>query len=361
MTHPHLHDDPAGDEHDAWLAEALRHAPDAGADASPALSEAILREARSAPAMATGRGQRGHWQGLLSAWRWLARPPVAAGFASVLMATLIGLMWRDLPLDDAVPPSPAPSATTAPPAAAPARIADPAPDSASDGAAPAVTLPARPPRPRERTTFPVDTPATPSTEAAVVAAPEPAESRSTRPETAPAAGPSARADEPARERADAGAAKAARAAPANAGGPSATALGALPSGASGLVALSQPARAGSAPLAGLLADIAQAPDHWRWQRGGGDTHVMSPGLQRWLAQLDRAAVSQWGVAAGRASRDGPVALRLWRDGTPQAALGFDDGTVWVEITGTPASTTVAALLPEAAIEALKNALNDATP
>ena len=359
MKRPHLHGESAGDERDAWLAEALRHAPDAGADASDALSEAILREARSAPAMATGRGQRGHWQGLLSAWRWLARPPVAAGFAGVMMATLIGLMWRDLPLGDAVPPSPVRSVTSAPPATAPARNADTAPDSASDGAAPAVSLPARPPRLRERTKAPVDMKGTPSTEAAVAAAP--AEPRSTWPETAPAAGPSARADEPARERADADAGKAVRAVPANAGGPSANALGALQSGASGMVARSQPAQAGSAPLAGVLADIARAPDRWRWQRGGADTHAMSPGLQRWLAQLDRAAASHWAVVAGRAPRDGPVALRLWRDGAPQAALGFDDATVWVQISGTPASTTAAATLHDAAIEALQNALNEVAP
>ena len=123
----------------------------------------------------------------------------------------------------------------------------------------------------------------------------------------------------------------------------------------------QSAQARSAPLAGILVDIAQAPDHWRWQRGSSDTHAMSPGLQRWLAQLVRVAASQWVVVAGRAPRDGPVALRLWRDGTPQTALGFDDGTVWAEITGTSASTTATATLPEAAIEALKNALNDVTP
>ena len=123
----------------------------------------------------------------------------------------------------------------------------------------------------------------------------------------------------------------------------------------------QSAQARSAPLAGILVDIAQAPDDWRWQRGSSDTHAMSPGLQRWLAQLERVAASQWVVVAGRAPRDGPVALRLWRDGAPQAALGFDDATVWVQISGTPASTTAAATLHDAAIEALKNALNDATP
>ena len=41
---------PAGPEHDAWLREALRHAPDAGASPPPSLRDAILAAARAGAA-----------------------------------------------------------------------------------------------------------------------------------------------------------------------------------------------------------------------------------------------------------------------------------------------------------------------
>ena len=77
------------EERDAWLAQALRHAPDADADAPPALSDVILREARAAAVQSAASaapprsGGIGLPRWLASAWDWLARPPVAAGFASV--------------------------------------------------------------------------------------------------------------------------------------------------------------------------------------------------------------------------------------------------------------------------------------
>ena len=40
-------------EHDAWLREALRHAPDAAAGPPAAVSDAILRQARSEMAAST--------------------------------------------------------------------------------------------------------------------------------------------------------------------------------------------------------------------------------------------------------------------------------------------------------------------
>jgi hypothetical protein len=121
-----------GEEHDAWLRQALLHAPDAAAAPPDALREAILAEARSA-ARARSRtpspAPRG--RSLLDAiadfWSWLARPPVAAGFASVMAATIVGLMWWDRPMDEALPP-PASSSRVAAPALAPrATTATPAP------------------------------------------------------------------------------------------------------------------------------------------------------------------------------------------------------------------------------------------
>ena len=92
-------------ERDAWLREALRHAPDSGALPPRALSEAILASARAAARSPQGlplhRASRAPPTRRLAAfWDWLVRPPVAAGFASVLVATLVGLMWWDRPMDD---------------------------------------------------------------------------------------------------------------------------------------------------------------------------------------------------------------------------------------------------------------------
>ena len=112
-----------GPEHDAWLREALRHAPDASASPPPSLRESILAEARAAaragwarPAAAPSLLDRA-----LAFWSWLARPQVAAGFASVMAATLVGMLWWDRPMDEAM--LPASSSRTADQARTPAQDA----------------------------------------------------------------------------------------------------------------------------------------------------------------------------------------------------------------------------------------------
>ena len=92
-------------ERDAWLREALRHAPDSGALPPRELSETILASARAATRSAQGLPARhpaahGPTHPLAAFWDWLARPSVAAGFASVMAATLVGLMWWDRPMDE---------------------------------------------------------------------------------------------------------------------------------------------------------------------------------------------------------------------------------------------------------------------
>ena len=88
-------------ERDAWLREALRHAPDAAAAPPRDLSETILAQARAA-ARAGGAPARTARRRtpVLALWDWLARPPVAAGFASIMAATLVGLMWWGRPMDE---------------------------------------------------------------------------------------------------------------------------------------------------------------------------------------------------------------------------------------------------------------------
>ena len=98
-------------ERDAWLREALRHAPDSGALPPNGVSEAILAEARAAARSAAPRRvapRAARANAFAALWAWLAQPPVAAGFASVMAATLVGLMWWDQPMDQTIARAPAP-------------------------------------------------------------------------------------------------------------------------------------------------------------------------------------------------------------------------------------------------------------
>ncbi|HEY0855522.1 MAG TPA: hypothetical protein VGE16_00600, partial [Albitalea sp.] len=109
------------DERDAWLRDALRHAPDADAAPPAALSALILREAQiklRRPAAAAAPSIR------TRLWMWSARPAVGAGLASVMLAGVIAGMWWDRPMHENTPratmepmraeaPAPPPEATTA--------------------------------------------------------------------------------------------------------------------------------------------------------------------------------------------------------------------------------------------------------
>ncbi len=137
-------------ERDAYLEVALRHAPDAGIDAPASVSAAILREARGAAAQAApsrpGSGKASGLSGgagvaaaLLRFWTWLARPPVAGAFASVMVATLAGVMWWGEPIERTLerPMAKADSAPAAP--AAPAERVAPVPAVTSVEPPPALT------------------------------------------------------------------------------------------------------------------------------------------------------------------------------------------------------------------------------
>ena len=143
-----------GPEHDAWLREALRHAPDATAAPPISLREAILAEARAATRAVPRNAPTISLTDRFAAfWSWLARPPIAAGFASVMAATLVGLMWWDRPMDEAMPQASAPVVV----AAAPKAEADPqSPVSAAPAplAGPATTA--------QSTTTPAATPSVPA-------------------------------------------------------------------------------------------------------------------------------------------------------------------------------------------------------
>jgi hypothetical protein len=180
------------DERDAWLSQALRHAPDVAAAPPNALREAILAEARSA-VRPLGRSSMAATQATLADrlaafWAWLARPPVAAGFAGVMAATLVGLMWWDRPMDESLTPPPVRIAkpdAAAPPAApsvAPDALASPSPAAAP----PTAAAPALP----KATTTPTRRQSAPSTQTAAAGVSEEKQRKDSAPSNALQAAPS---------------------------------------------------------------------------------------------------------------------------------------------------------------------------
>src|SRR5204862_5176238 len=116
---------------------------DAELGAPEALSASILREAqaKARPAAAPAPTRTPSFGTRL--WIWLAQPAVGAGLASVMVGTVIGLMWWERPLQDASPRETAtvaapavPAPTPPPPAEAPvARDEAPMQKEATDTAA----------------------------------------------------------------------------------------------------------------------------------------------------------------------------------------------------------------------------------
>lgn len=348
--------DKARDEdRDAWLAQALRHAPDANADAPPALSDAILREARAAAPRAAASharprpGTTSPLQWLASAWSWLARPPVAAGFASVMVASLVGVMWWGQPLDQTLPRAPEGVSSTpqaraeaSPPAAvaaAPAapKAAEPSRESAAQGRlankkeAETNARASRPTGERVRMLGAADA-------GPVVAAAPPAAFPA-----APAA-PAPQAAAAANEAQSAHSERLEQAAP-----------------AAKAMAKARSTGASEAPLATLRAQIAQQPERWLWQRAPGTPQPMNPAMQRWLAELDRQTASRWQSNAGSMVREPSSSVRLFRDGALQLTLGLTGSGVWAEAIGASALPALMVPLPESTAESLRKALDDAAP
>lgn len=134
-------------ELDAHLRAALRHAPDRDTAAPAQLSEQILSAARrSVQPMHEGPAWPRHVRAALaSALDALTRPAGAAAFASLVLATVIGVMWHEGDPTEVLPerlrrPDAAPRArsdTPAPAPTAPATLQTPAePASQAQTAAP---------------------------------------------------------------------------------------------------------------------------------------------------------------------------------------------------------------------------------
>jgi len=335
------HDEPA---RDAWLSQALQHAPDAEAAPPAALSEAILRQARNAVTPSRAAAPARTTNPLLRWWSWLARPPIAAGFATVMVATLVGVMWWDKPLDAFAPQPDVP--------AAPAPMAQDKED--KDTVAQASAVAAAPPARDESKAVARSEPEKPRS----IAPPPPPAAQRERAGASRASVPPAATGELQTRTADAAPPPTAAAAPAPAPAPA-------PLSAPAAVADSAAKFAATPPAAGLalrrqdaetITPLIEQPERWAWQRGAG-RQPATPSLQRWLAQLDRSV--HWRPASGTspAAADGDV-LQLWRDGAPRATIVLGDDAVWL----TPAGSAplMAPLSPDAAA-ALKSALIAATP
>ncbi|MBT9527489.1 MAG: hypothetical protein IV105_19720 [Rhizobacter sp.] len=315
------------EERDAHLRAALRHAPDAQLQPPPALSDLILKEARAKArdALPPAPAPR---HPLWRAWDWLARPSVATAFAGVMVATLIGLMWWDQPMDEAMPRPPIPAAAPAPvapppPAAPIAEVARPAP------AAEPTQAPQRKPAPAAK-------PAPPAAPARELAAREEAAApvvggaaqpaREAAPTVALAAPPPAPAPAPAADTATTGAAAMSRA---QSFDESKRQRNVASADSLGRAARTE-ARATELrhSVAQVRAAIAAEPARWMWQRDGGPQQAMNDVVSNWLARLDADAGDRWQPVDASTLRPGRE-IRLLRDG--HTAHGFrlvENGVLW---------------------------------
>ena len=340
MSGPGSSDPRADPERDAWLREALRHAPDAQAEPPRALSDAIRREAHAAASQRRRPDVRPD-SAFAAFWAWLARPQAAAGFASVMVATLVGLLWWDRPMP--APTEPVPAAPMSQPNASPAAIAAPVPKDEARGEAKPATLTTPPAeissvRRELQRTAPAATRGGPPSPAPLqmrredgaaervmadaqgksAPAPSPSPSPSPSLQIAEAARPAAAPEAPA-----APVATAAPAAPVAAAALEAAAIrdqsarnvGQLARMAESRQAKAEPTAPGAAGLAAWRASIAAEPQRWTWQRGSGVVQPADAALTAMLARLDAATAGRWRSVPDVVA---PGGLTLYRDGVAVA-------------------------------------------
>ena len=317
------------DERDAWLREALRHAPDAQLGAPPSLSERILREAQAKARTGGAAPPRG---AIARGWAWLARPPVSAGFAGVMVATMVGLLWWDRS------PPPAPTAQTAPPMA-------PAPAMPEDKAETAAAPPT------------AAAPARSETRPLAADAPPAAPKRRAR-ETVPSAGvtSAARADAAATAMAPAPASERQAAEPASAQTDTSLRSFARQAPAVASLALRE------TRLEALRQSLANEATRWSWQRPPSSAQPMTEPLQAWFAQLEAATAGRWEPDSGGTATAAPE-LRLLHDGHMRHHFSIDGNTVRWESAPAESADPLRrrAPLSEAQADALRTALEQAAP
>jgi hypothetical protein len=275
---------------------------------------------------------------LLALWDWLARPSVATGFAGVMVATLVALMWWDQPMDEAMPRRPAPAvAPAAAPAAPPSLAEAPASVVAAAPTAPPAEAPRRAaeaPRPALRKSAPAA-----DKQADQAVAPRAATTPTPAPVTTPAAPPSpapaapAMADTaPATTEAAAGAlaqAKSAEEFKRQRSAAFSDAPGRMAKAEANESAARQ-AAAARISLAPVRAAIAAEPARWAWQRGSGPVQDMNDTVYAWLSLLDGAAGTAWQPTGSENTSASPSGdLRLLRDGQWVHTLRLaEHGVIW---------------------------------
>lgn len=338
---------------DAWLREALRHAPDAEATPPPKLNETILRMGRAAvapreerkpvsvqhasPSLPSGTVAAGGITDTLAAlWAWLARPPVAAGLAVVFLSTVVGVMWMGRPAEE--PSAPREEMAAATPPAAPAAV--PKTEAPVERGRVGPGLPEAAKRAADSSPPAVATaPAARKAEAPPVLAkvePMPAAPPAPAAAAAPAANDMAAREVASAERREATARSQVAAAP-GAAAPAASAIE-TPS------------------LSNLRFEIRRKAEAWSWQRDEGEARAMDDPMQNWIALADRSSRPAWreGAAPGT-----PVTttLRFTRDGVVRAILRL--GPAGMQLTR--GGKTESAMLSAGQVAALQSALDALGP
>jgi hypothetical protein len=380
--------DKADIERDVHLRQALRHAPDAEAAAPAALREMILREAqakaregrRAAPAAPPSLPLR--------LWQWIGSPRFAGALAGVAVIGFAGLLWRERPLEEALPPRAAVQAPAAPAALPPsndvekkkeaegsiAGAAAPAPAPAAEPA-PAAAPPPAPlarsekpklaaPAPRQVEEAPrrdavADSRGTVAEESTLQMprptppAPAPVAPAAPPPPAAVAGALSQRSLNESRERSSATADRRSQAA-AKAAAPASLAVVPEAAAPAGL----QASFAAGPAIAQLRQQISGEATHWYWQRPGGPQHPFDNAISQWLGRLESASRGRW-QSIGNVRPAPGTELQLLRDGEVTQRLQItDDAVLWER---RDQGDTLRASLDAPTLAALRQALETATP
>lgn len=354
-------------EPDAHLRAALRHAPDAAVQAPPELGAQIVAAAYRAAAEAPAPAAQARRAGLAD-WLWGStwRLGASGAFASVLMAGVIGLLWREGAPGPAVDEAaPAATAPLAPPAAAPAPEPEPlAVTAVPSDPRPQPQPPSKPPPPpppaaRALPARPATaaTPPMPTLHADLPAAPPPvmekaraqADAAVQRPHSAgPAAPPAALPAAPAAQPATAARAADAPASSLSLSGTRAAAEPAATAGASDRLGT------GLAPAPARMrqATVATPPLPWASASAQAGTAWLDgrplAADAAWLQALQRQTAGLWrGAPAARPAA--AQALLEWRQGDRQLGrLWLDEqGALWCPAPDSPAPCEVAPLSAQA--------------
>lgn len=320
------------DSRDPHLLAALRHAPDRDALPPPELSARILAAARDAVRPLPAASP---WSWFAN---WLTQPQVGAAFATLALATLLGVMWSTHE-----PPAPTSAPAPTPPASdrvagptAPTPLAEALPAVPAVPIAPPMTVPA--PRAEPRTAAQAERRQAPAREAtakavtgvapAPSAAPAPAEAAAAAAmaDAAPPAPPPPAAPPPAMATAPAPLAEPARrarderadrATAANEAGAPAAGRAAAPA------TLSLAARPPLDPLQGL---DATGPQAWTWSGSALNGERAHGEAQRALwAALREATQGRWQPAP----EVSPVPWLVLQQGAQRSTFWLADGALYL--------------------------------